>query len=329
VITTSRFVPAWWLRNRHLQTIVPNTFRRLPRLELRRERIELPDGDFVDADWTANTHGPIVVLLHGLEGSRDSRYAAWLLRRVHDLGWRGVLLHFRGCSGEPNRLARGYHSGHTEDFDHFLKLLRQREPDSDIAAVGYSLGGNVLLKWLGETGDAGSLFTAVAVSVPFRLEECSSAIERGFARIYQSHLLRRMRASTLRRLHLIQQAGFSPRLDRVNTFRRFDDAITAPLHGFRNAEDYYAKCSSIGFLRHIRTPTLVLHALDDPFMTPRVIPSEEDLSPAVTLELSSHGGHVGFVSGRWPWKPRYWLEERIIAHLRDAHAGTTARREVA
>lgn len=329
MITTSRFVPAWWLRNRHLQTIVPNTLRPLPALALRRERVELPDGDFVDADWTPNARGPIVVILHGLEGSRDSRYAAWLLKHVHDLGWRGVLLHFRGCSGEVNRLASGYHSGHTSDFDHFLKLLHEREPDVPVAAVGYSLGGNVLLKWLGETGSASTLFTAVAVSVPFRLDECSNAIDRGFARIYQAHLLRRMRASMKRKLHLIHAAGHRPELDHANSFRRFDDSITAPLHGFKNAEDYYSNCSSIRFLRHIVTPTLVLHSLDDPFMTPRVVPNEDDLSPAVTLELSTHGGHVGFVSGRWPWKPRYWLEERIITHLREADADTVSRREVA
>ncbi|HEX6927738.1 MAG TPA: hydrolase [Gammaproteobacteria bacterium] len=315
MITTSRFSPAWWLANRHLQTIIPNTFRALPRQEIRRERIELPDGDFVDADWTAHDSGPVVVLLHGLEGSRRSRYAAWMLKRLHDAGYRGVLLHFRGCSGELNRKANGYHSGHTADFDHFLQLLRAREPEVEIAAIGYSLGGNALLKWLGENPGRHCLRTAIAVSVPFRLGQCSDAINRGFSRVYQKHLLKRMLRTARSKLALIRHAGHAPDLDAIRNFRDFDEALTAPLHGFRSATDYYLRSSSAQFLRHITTPTLVIHASDDPFMTPDTVPRDDELSPCVSLELSAHGGHVGFVSGRWPWKPRYWLEERVLAHL--------------
>lgn len=325
MITTSRFSPAWWLRNRHLQTIVPNTFRGLPHQSIRRERVELPDGDFVDADWTTRTEGPIVVLLHGLEGSRESRYAAWMMKHLDDAGYRAVLLHFRGCSGEPNRTAGSYHSGHTADFDFFLRLLHEREPNARVAAIGYSLGGNALLKWLGQNGDndAGKntrkrqLETGVAVSVPFRLEYCSAAINRGFARIYQAHLMRRMLRNARRKLAVIRAAGHDPALGSLRSFRDFDEALTAPLHGFENASDYYARASSAQFLRHITTPTLVIHASDDPFMTPDTVPREEELSKAVTLELSEHGGHVGFVGGRWPWKPEYWLEQRILAHLRE------------
>lgn len=317
MIKTSRFIPAWWLRNRHLQTIVPNTFRFLPRLDIVRERIELPDGDFVDADWTSASHGPIVVLLHGLEGSRRSRYAAWMLKALHDAGYRAVLLHFRGCSGEVNRRANGYHSGHTADFDHFLELLRAREPDARIAAIGYSLGGNALLKWLGENANERRLETAVAVSVPFRLERCSDAINRGFAKLYQGHLLKRMLRTARRKLALIRDAGHDPDLAAIRCFRDFDEVLTAPLHGFRSADDYYVRSSSAQFLRYITTPTLVIHATDDPFMTPDTVPREEELSMHVTLELSEQGGHVGFVSGRWPWKPEYWLETRILDHLRE------------
>jgi len=315
VIATSRFSPAWWLRNRHLQTIVPNTFRPLPRLQIQRERIELPDGDFVDADWTSGKEGPIVILLHGLEGSRDSRYAAWMLKRLHDDGYRAVLLHFRSCSGELNRKANAYHSGHTDDFDYFLRRLRAREPGTNFAAIGYSLGGNALLKWLGEHPAEHLLKTAVAVSVPFRLNLCSDAIDRGFARVYQAHLLRRMLRTAKRKLHLIHDAGHQPDIAAIRSFRDFDEALTAPLHGFESAADYYERCSSVQFLRNITTPTLVLHAADDPFMTPETVPQNAELSPAVSLELSRHGGHVGFVGGRWPWKPEYWLERRILEHL--------------
>lgn len=315
MISVSRFSPAWWLRNRHLQTIIPNTFRRLPKLDIHRERIELPDGDFVDADWTSRKEGPIVILLHGLEGSRDSRYAAWMLKHLHDAGYRGMLLHFRSCSGEPNRMANAYHSGHTEDFDYFLRRLREREPDTKFAAIGYSLGGNALLKWLGENAGEKLLQTAVAVSVPFRLNLCADAIDTGFARTYQAHLLRRMLRTAKRKLRLINDAGHRPDLSAINNFRDFDDALTAPLHGFKNADDYYERCSSAQFLRHITTPTLVLHALDDPFMTPETVPQENELSARVSLELSCHGGHVGFVGGTWPWKPEYWVERRVLEHL--------------
>lgn len=321
VIRSSRFVPAWWLRNRHLQTIFPNTLRRQPQLEFRRERVELPDGDFVDADWTLRERGPIVVLLHGLEGSRESRYAGWMLKRLHEAGYRGVLLHFRGCSGEVNRMANGYHSGHTADFDHFIRNLREREPATPIAAIGYSLGGNALLKWLGEKKPAAELDTAIAVSVPFRLAACSAALNRGFARLYQKHLLRRMLRTARGKLALIRDAGHEPDLRNIRNFYDFDDALTAPLHGFSGADDYYEQCSSARFLRHITIPTLILHAADDPFMTPEVVPTEAELSPAVTIELSEHGGHVGFVSGRWPWQAEYWLETRILEHLRQ-HLGT-------
>lgn len=314
----SRFVPAWWLKNRHLQTIFPNTLRRQPRLDFRRERVELPDGDFVDADWTLGERGPVVILLHGLEGSRESRYAGWMLKRLHDFGYRGVLLHFRGCSGESNRMANGYHSGHTGDFDHFIRQLRKREPATPIAAIGYSLGGNALLKWLGETDASGrsELETAVAVSVPFRLAECSAAIDRGFARLYQKHLLRKMLRTARSKLALIRNAGLEPDLAAIRNFYDFDDQLTAPLHGFKNASDYYERCSSVRYLRHIKTSTLIIHALDDPFMTPGTVPTAAELSPAVSLELSEHGGHVGFVGGRWPWRPEFWLETRILEHLR-------------
>lgn len=322
MIVSSRFQPAWWLRNRHLQTIVPNTFRRLPDQEIRRERVELPDGDFVDADWTTGSRGPIVILLHGLEGSRESRYAAWMMKRLGDAGYRGVLLHFRGCSGEPNRQANGYHSGHTADFDYFLRSIRAREPETPLAAIGYSLGGNALLKWLGENAGERILRTAVAVSVPFRLDLCAEAINRGVSRIYQKHLIGRMLKSARRKLALIRAAGHDPSLDGIRTFRDFDEALTAPLHGFASADDYYARCSSARFLKRITTRTLILHAGDDPFMTPAIVPVEGELSPAVTLELSEAGGHVGFVSGRWPWRPVYWLEKRILSHLRGSLADT-------
>ncbi|MDX1443186.1 MAG: hydrolase [Gammaproteobacteria bacterium] len=316
MIRVSRFQPAWWLRNRHLQTIVPNLFRPRPDIHVTRERIELPDGDFVDADWVGRrSSGPIVVLLHGLEGNIESRYAGWMLKRLDESGYRPVLLNFRSCSGEVNRKPNSYHSGHTADFDHFVRLVHEREPGVRMAAIGYSLGGNALLKWLGENGRQDLVETGIAASVPFRLAECSEAVNEGLSKIYQKHLMGRMKATAIAKQDLIRAAGHDPEIHSLKTFRDFDEALTAPLHGFASADDYYDRCSSIRFLESICTPTLVIHAKDDPFMRETTPPTEDEISDFVEVELSEHGGHVGFVSGRWPWKPRYFLEERMFEHL--------------
>lgn len=316
-IVPSSFRPAWWLPGPHLQTLWPNLIRRPPRPALRRERLELPDGDFLDLDWTPGTSGPLVLVLHGLEGSVRSPYAAGILQNLHARGLRAVLMHFRGCSGEPNRLRRGYHSGETGDIAHVVEELQQRYPETPLAGLGYSLGGNVLLKWLGETGTDNPLNAAVAVSVPLRLERAADRLEHGASRLYQAHLLRSLRRSIRRKFAASELEPPLPldELHHLRTFRAFDDAVTAPLHGFRDADDYYTRASSRPFLRDIRVPTLVLQAADDPFLTPDALPEETELSSAVTLELARRGGHVGFVAGRWPGRGRYWLEERIGEHF--------------
>jgi len=329
MIVASRFRPAWWARNRHIQTIYQNLFRLSPKLNYRQERLELEDGDFLDLYWSGPATGPIVILLHGLEGSIKSNYAAGQMAALERVGLRSVLLHFRGSNAQANRLRRGYHSGVSDDLETLIRCLREREPDTPLSAVGYSLGGNVLLKWLGEKGGDSELRTAVAASVPFRLARCSQAINQGLSRVYNRFLMKRMRKS--------YRAKFSARddaplpleaLDSLKSFHDFDNAITAPLHGFRNADDYYTRCSSIHFLKHIQTTTLILHALDDPFMTADVVPTESEISDSIRLELSPRGGHVGFVGGRWPWRPHWWLEQRISDHLLE-NLGTTEDSECA
>jgi predicted alpha/beta-fold hydrolase len=312
---TSAFTPAWWCRGPHLQTLWPYFMRRGPNPRLRRERLELPDGDFLDLDWNANTSGPIVLILHGLEGSSRSHYARALLAVTHARGWRGALLHFRGCSGEPNRLARGYHSGDTADLAHVVEVLRTRQHSAQIAVVGFSLGGNVLLKWLGESGERAPIDAAVAVSVPFMLGECADRLAQGFSRIYQWELMHRMRRSVAHKRERIAMPLAITDLSRLRTFREFDEHVTAPLHGFRGATHYYDVSSCRQYLSGISHPTLIVHALDDPFMTPATAPTAEEVSRSTTLELYRSGGHVGFVSGRWPWQARYWLDQRIPAFL--------------
>jgi uncharacterized protein len=289
-------------------------------LPLRRQRLELPDGDFVDLDWCSPPAGgsdsPIVVLLHGLQGSAQSPYIRGMTRALMRRGMRAVVMHFRGCSGEPNRLPRGYHSGDTADLAHLVEQLRAREPRAPLAAIGYSLGGNVLLKWLGETGPDNPLSAAAAVGPPFELGPSADQIGRGCWGVYERHLLRSLLQSVGRKSRR-RAAGAHGNLSlaAIRTIRQFDDRLTAPLHGFASAEDYYQRCSCRPFLAHIAVPTLVVHARNDPFIPPAVIPQEVELSPAVHLELSDDGGHIGFVSGRWPWAAEYWLESRVPVFL--------------
>ncbi|MGH8399843.1 MAG: hydrolase [Gammaproteobacteria bacterium] len=274
MIVKSEFQPNRFLKNRHLQTLIPNVLFRRARPVLRRERLEMPDGDFVDVDWTRRTTGPIVIVLHGLEGSIRSRYAAAIMQRIDELGYRGALIHFRGCSGEPNRLPIGYHSGFTQDLEYFSGLLKQQEPDTPLAAIGYSLGGNALLKWLGESPNANRLVTGVAVSVPFDLADASRVIELGMSQLYKWELLGRMRRSSLQKFANIKAPYPLPDIRRIRTFREFDDQLTAPLHGYKDADDYYRSCSSRFFLKNIKVPTLILHSADDPFMSPASLPIE-------------------------------------------------------
>ncbi len=309
------FKPAWWCRGPHLQTLWPFLFRRTSHVELKRERLELPDGDFLDLDWTVNNNGPIVLILHGLEGSSNSKYARGLLNAVHHRGWRGVVIHFRGCSGEPNRLPRSYHSGETGDLAYVADMLRRREPETPLFAVGFSLGGNVLLKWLGEAGKQTLINAAVAISVPFLLAESAKRLEQGFSQFYQWGLMRSMHSSVAEKRKHMKLPLKIEDLSALKTFRDFDEHVTAPLHGFAGADDYYERSSSRQYLKAIQVPTLIIQSRDDPFMTEAVIPRDGELSSVVELELYDNGGHVGFVAGTRPWVPEYWLDGRILQYL--------------
>lgn len=314
---TSDFKPAWWLPNPHAQTLWPYLFRRRIPLNLTRERLELPDGDFIDLCWTGAGNGPIVTVIHGLEGAIDSHYAKGIMAAIAKAGWRGLFMHFRGCSGVPNRLPRSYHSGDTGDIAFLFQTIRERYPRTPLAAVGYSLGGNALLKYLGEDDREKPLNAAVAVSVPYDLANGANRLDRGLSRLYQRHLIGRLHHRI--RTKYRNRAAPIPleRLKTLTNFWTFDDQITAPLHGFKDVHDYYHRASSRQFLQNIKLPTLLLHAADDPFMTPAAIPKPAELSRQVKLELSKNGGHVGFIGGSLPWRPEYWLEKRIPEYLRD------------
>lgn len=320
MVINSEFKPAWWLSNRHAQTIYPTLFRRVRQLSPQRERIEFPDGDFADCDWVGGIDAatrPVVIVLHGLEGSIRSSYAAGLIAAIQRRGWRGGLLHFRGCSGEPNRLASSYHSGFIDDLDFLVRRLRHEEPYTPIAIVGFSLGGSVLLNWLGDHNSATSTINAaVGVSVPFDLALAAETVANKTSWIYNNYLLRSMRANTARKFASIPSPIRMPHLRSLKTFRQFDNAITAPLNGFANADEYYRRCSSRQFVAQVDTiPTLLIHSDDDPVTGSGAIPTANELGSSVALELTRGGGHVGFVSGCNPMRPTYWLDTRIPAFL--------------
>ncbi len=324
IVAAAGFRPAWWLPGPHLQTLWAALARPRPRLPLRWETVPLPDGDFLELAWVAGVGtGPVVLVLHGLEGSARSPYAAGLAARLAAAGLRPAVMHLRGCGRRPNRGPCLYHSGMTGDLRAVLaRLAATGRPAA--AAVGYSLGGNLLLKHLGEAGAAAGLHAAVAVSVPFELAACARRIRVGFSRVYERALLRHMRRSVRRRLACVPLPGIGAvRLRGLASLRAFDAAVTAPLHGFAGVDDYYARASCRPWLGRIRVPTLILHAADDPFVPPEAIPAPDELAPAVRLELAHRGGHVGFVAGASPLRPRWWLEGRILDFLLERLAGSS------
>jgi len=291
----------------------------------RRERVETPDGDFVDLDF-ADVEGatwadlgdqaPVVLLLHGLEGSARSGYAYETYRNLARCGIRPVGLNFRSCSGEMNRNARIYHSGETSDAGAIARLLADRYPTVRRGIVGFSLGGNVLLKFLGEEGEGAPVDAAVSVSVPFRLGDCASRLDRGFSRVYRWNLMNKLRGKVAAKADVLADVCSVPVALNTQTFREFDDAVTAPVHGFNDADDYYAQSSSEGFLAAIRVPTLLLQSWDDPFILSvgdaHTLAQE---NPYLLPSFQPKGGHVGFVAGG-PWRPTFWAESTAADYLR-------------
>jgi predicted alpha/beta-fold hydrolase len=313
------FCPARWLKNAHLQTIYAATLAPRPQVRLRRVRWETPDGDFIDLDWLADPAGstppvPLVVLFHGLEGASDSHYANALMHFARERGYNAVVVHFRGCSGEPNRLARAYHCGDAEEIRWVLERLRHTSRGAPIVAAGVSLGGNALLKYLGEAGSQALqlIAAACAISAPLDLVAAGNTLDRGFNRVvYVRSFLRSLKRKSLAKLKRFPHLYEAHRVRRARTLREFDDIVTAPLHGFLDAEDYWTRASSKRWLRSVRVPTLVINARDDPFLPARYLPVIAEVSDAVTLEFPAHGGHAAFVSGPFPgtidWLPRRTL----------------------
>jgi len=315
-----------WLRGGHAQTIYPALFLCGERPRYRRERWETPDGDFIDLDFLEGgpAAAPCVALFHGLEGGSSSHYALALMRTLAHAGWNGVVVHFRGCSGEANRLPRAYHSGDAPEVGWILARLAQSH--RPLYAAGVSLGGNALLKWLGETGAAAGahLQAAAAVSAPLDLMASGAALAQGLNLIYT-----RMFLSTLRRKSMEKLTRFPGLFDRnsmlrARTLRQFDDVVTAPLHGYRDTDDYWTRASSKRGLASVRLPTLVLNAKNDPFLPASHLPAAQEVSPMVQLEQPKEGGHAGFVGGAFPGNLD-WLPQRLLAFFSEQSGGERLR----
>ena len=308
------FRPAWWAPGPHGQTLAGRLFRSTPALRLQRERWDTPDGDFLDLDFApeARSGSPLVIVLHGLEGSTRRSYVLSAMEQLRSRGMLAVGLNFRSCSGEPNRHARAYHSGETGDLAFVLARMRSLFPGRPLGVMGFSLGGNVLLKHLGELGTDGCqhVQAAVAVSVPYDLAAGASALEDSvMGRVYARYFLRSLKAKVRAKARIL--SGLVPvnGVLSATTVREFDELATAPLNGFGSAAHYYDRSSSSSFLERIEVPTLLLHALDDPFLPTAVLPLRAVRENRHLVQgFVPRGGHVGFVEGP-PGAPRFWAEE--------------------
>lgn len=314
---TEPFRPAWGAAGPQRQTLLAHLVRRPRPPPLRRERVDTHDGDFIDLDWLeAPKEAPHVVVLHGLEGTPGSGYVRATLNEIARRRWGAVAMAWRSCSGEPNRALRSYCSGETEDPRLVCTRIREAGVRGPLFAIGFSLGGNALLKLLAETGVDAPVDAGVAVSTPFDLAACARALDApwGSGAIYRREFLRTLRRKALGKLREHPACGLSAgAVRRARTFHAFDDAFTAPSNGYRDADDYYARASSGPLLEHIRRPVLCISAADDPMVPPETLPASIS-NPAVQLLRTRRGGHVGFLAGSLI-RPRFWAEAQAVEFL--------------
>jgi predicted alpha/beta-fold hydrolase len=311
------YSPAWWIPGGHLQTLWGKLFRRQTPARTVLERWDTPDGDFLEVHRLAADQGaPRLLLLHGLEGTIRSHYAQALLNEAARRGWGADLLIFRSCGSEPNLTRRFYHSGETSDVGFVLDKILKEFPESPLVLAGVSLGGNVLLKFLGERGEdlPPQIRAAAAVSVPFDLARSSMRINRGFSKFYQRFFLNSLRNKAQEKARRFPDLAPNDRIAALRTLEDFDNLITGPLHGFRDAQDYYARSSSLPYLKDIRLNTLLFSAVDDPMLPAEVLDEVRETArdnPALEVDFVAKGGHAGFITGSVPWRPFYYAEHRV------------------
>jgi uncharacterized protein len=326
----SRFSPAWWLPGPHSQTLWGKLFRQQELQPTEIERWDTADGDFLDIHHL-NTHGAStrLLVLHGLEGTIRSHYAQGLLSEARKRGWAADMLIFRSCGKDINLTRRFYHSGDTSDLEMVIGRILADFPDQILVLAGVSLGGNVLLKFLGERGSSLSprIRAAAAVSVPFDLSRASRFINRGASKIYQWHFMKSLRRKVLLKLERFPELIERQELMALRTMFEFDNELTAPVHGFRDAEDYYTQSSSLPWLSRISIPTLLLNAADDPFLPAEVLDDVRHTArenPSLIVEFPARGGHAGFIGGHNPFRPVYYMERRVCDFLAEQITQTIA-----
>ena len=320
--------PAWWVPGAHVQTVWARLTRSRRLVTFEREVLTTPDDDELVLDHIAGRPGaPRALLLHGLEGSAFSLHTQAFAALFARAGWSVTVLNFRSCARDPhdikrrlpNRRPRLYHAGDTADLELVVRLLSARAPETPLYATGFSLGGNVLLKWLGEAGPRSAIRAAATLSVPYDLAAASRFLERPVGRFYVKHFMSRLKRKAFDVLARFPDETAhidATRVRAARTLRELDEHLTAPLHGFAGADDYYQRSSALGYLGRIAVPTMCISAVDDPLYPEAAIaPARAAASSAVTFEVTSWGGHVGFVAGRWPWRPKYWAEEHVVAWL--------------
>ena len=316
------FKPAPWLKNAHLQTLWPFCFRRHPKPKYQRQRIELPDGDFIDLDWLAcadkTRTKAITLLIHGLQGSSQSHYIRGIGKALQSANFQVAAINFRGQSGESNRLPIFGHAGHTQDIDFIVKQLKKNFPDKPITMVGVSLGASMVLNWLAkEKPNADLVHSCAVISTPFLLEQSAKRMSIGFSMVYQSYLIFSLKRSIALKLKKMPLPGILENWKQSKNFFEFDDAVTSRLHGFEDVHDYYQQASTKYKLSLIKTPLLIIQAQDDPFMSADVIPKTNEIHENTSLEIYNYGGHAGFISAR-RCKPIYWLDQRIVSYFNNS-----------
>jgi len=316
-VSPNNYHPLFGFRSAHLQTIYPSLFRKVPVVTDTRERIETPDGDFIDLDWAReNGHKRLAVLTHGLEGHSKGHYCQGMAQALQRAGWDVVASNFRGCSGEPNLKLQSYHSGATGELQIVLDHIFSSKNYEEVSLIGFSLGGNLTLKYLGDLGvevDA-RIKGAVVLSVPCDLASSAKQLERWQNRIYMRRFMKTLRVKVREKAIRFSGQIKIEGLDQMRTFAEFDNVYTGPIHGFKDADDYWTQCSCRHVLKNIAVPTLLINALDDPFLTPECFPHKAAAAnPCFTLETPKHGGHLGFVE--FNDEGVYWSERRAVAFL--------------
>lgn len=309
MVEQQSFQPPWWLRNKHVQSIYANIIKPRSTVDLNWEEVTLSDGDFVDLAWAgpAPLNAPVLILLHGMEGSAYSHYIQEMLDLFIQYDWRVCVMHFRSCSGRLNRYPKFYNAEYTGDFKEVVDHIAAKFPHCPIFGMGFSLGGNVLARYLAKNNDS-PLSAGIAVSMPFELAKSADYL----VPFYQHVLLRSLKRKIEAKLELGHDMPVDAKgLKEITTLRRFDSVITTPMYDYASVDDYYETASSRKLLKQIAHPTLILHAMDDPFVPPNSVPTENELSDSITFEFSQHGGHMGFIKGGLPWKPSYWFAQRI------------------